>query len=52
MRVQPLFVAGDDARRFLAAMLQGMQPQIGELGRLGVAVDGHHPAFVFELICH
>jgi hypothetical protein len=41
---QFLAVGGDDPGRFLAAMLQGMKPEVGEFGGLWVAENGEHPA--------
>ena len=41
-------VAGDDAGRLLTAMLERVQPQVGEVGRLAVAVDADHAALVVE----
>ena len=45
VQLQLLAVGGGDARRFLAAMLQRVQAEVGELGGLGMAVDGHHATF-------
>ncbi len=43
-------VRGNDAARFLAAVLQRVQPEIDHVGRLGMAVDAHHRAFVVEFV--
>jgi len=45
-------VRGHNAARFLAAVLQGVEPEINHIGRLWVAVDAHHRAFVVEFIRH
>ena len=45
VKFDPLTVGGRDARRFLAAMLQRVQAQVGELGGFRMAVDGHHATF-------
>ena len=43
-------VGGDDAGGFLAAMLQGVETQIGELGGFGVAEDAADTAVIVEVI--
>ena len=50
MGMQRHAIRGDDARRFLPAMLQRMQPEVSELLRFRMGVDGHHAAFVTELV--
>src|SRR5438105_67626 len=45
-------VAGDDARAFLAAMLQGIKPVIGQLGGVRVAVNAKDPAVMFGVRLH
>ena len=45
-------VGGDDAGAFLAAVLQRVQAQVREVGRLGIAEDAEDAAFVLELIEH
>ena len=50
--VDLLAVGSADARALLAAMLHGVEPEIGELGCFGVAVDGDHSTFVMKLIEH
>ena len=40
-----LAVEGDDAGRFLAAVLQRVQAERGDGGRIGVAENAEHPAF-------
>ena len=40
----------DDARRLLPAMLQRVQAEVSELGRFGMAVDGHHAAFFVKFV--
>ena len=45
VKFDPLTVRGGDARRLLAAMLQRVQAQVGELGGFRMAVDGHHATF-------
>ena len=39
-------------RRFLSAMLHGVEAEIGELGGLGVTVDGDYAALFVEFILH
>ena len=46
---QMLAVGGGDAGRLLAAMLQGVEAEIGLAGGVGVAVDGDDAAFFAEL---
>jgi len=41
---------GADAGGFLAAVLEGVEAEIGELGGLGVAVDGDDAAFFVKRI--
>ena len=43
-------IRGDDASAFLPAVLEGIQTQVGQLGRLGVPVDGENPTVVVELV--
>jgi hypothetical protein len=43
-------VAGDDAGGFLAAMLQGIKSEIGEVCRFGVAEDAEDTTLVVEVI--
>ena len=43
-------VGGDDARRLLAPMLQGVESQVGVPGRLGVGGDAEDAALVVELV--
>ena len=50
MRVELLAVIGDDARRFLAAMLQRVQAERGQRRRVGVAKDPEDAAFLVEMI--
>ena len=45
-----LAVGGGDAGRFLAAMLQGVEAEIGLAGGVGMAVDGDDAAFFAELV--
>ena len=42
-------VKGDDARRFLAAMLEGMQAERDDRRRVLMAEDAEHAAFVVEI---
>ena len=48
----PLAVSGDDAGALLAAMLQRVEPEIREVGGLGIAEDAEDAAFVFEFVEH
>ena len=51
-RVDLLAVAGADAGALLAAMLQRVEAQIGQLGGFGMAVDGDNAALFVEFIEH
>lgn len=42
-------VDGDDPGAFLAAVLEGVQGQVGEAGCLGVAEDTHHATLLPRL---
>ena len=44
-------VERDDAGRFLAAVLEGVQAERGDGGGVGVAEDAEHPAFLAEAVC-
>ena len=50
--LQSAAVRGRDADGFLAAMLQRVQPEIGQVGGLGVAVDAEDAALFFESHSH
>ena len=50
VRAQVHPVRADDPRRLLPAMLQSMQPQVGELFRLGVRINRHHPALFTKFV--
>ena len=50
MRDQRLAVGRDDARRFLPAMLQRVQPEVREVGGLRMAVDAEHAALFMEAV--
>ncbi len=41
-------VEADDARRFLAAMLESMQPERGQRGGIGMVEDAEDPAFLVQ----
>ena len=43
--VEPLAVEGDDAGGFLAAVLQRVQPERGDRGRIGMTEDTEHATF-------
>ena len=45
-----LAVVGDDARRFLAAMLQGMKPQHGQGGGVRMVENAEDAAFLAKLV--
>jgi hypothetical protein len=47
---EPLTVACDDSRALLAAMLQGVQPQVREVGRLCVVVNAENAALFAEFV--
>ena len=48
--MEPLAVEGDDARRLLPAMLQGVEPQRGDRGGVGVSENAEHAAFLAQPI--
>ena len=50
VRRELLAVARDDTGRFLSAVLQRVEPEVRDVGRLGVAVDAEDAAFVVELV--
>ena len=43
---------GGDAGALLAAMLQRVQTQVGQVGSFGVAEDAKHAALVLKLVQH
>jgi hypothetical protein len=43
-------VAGDDAGGFLAAMLKGVETEIGKVGGFGMAEDAEDTTLVVEMI--
>src|SRR5439155_7667711 len=45
-------VAGDNARAFLAAMLEGVQAVVRQLGGIRMAVNAEHAAVVFGIMLH
>ena len=45
-------IAGRDAGALLAAVLQRVQGQIGQLRSFGVAINGDYAAFFVEFIEH
>jgi hypothetical protein len=47
---QPLPVSGGDSCRFLPAMLEGVEPQVGLAGGVGMAVNGDYATFFAELV--
>ena len=50
MRAELLAVIGDDAGRFLAAVLQGVQPERGQRRRVGMTKHAEHAAFLVEMV--
>ena len=48
--MKPGSVKGDDARGFLAAVLQGVQPERGDGGGFGVAENAEHAAFLAQRV--
>src|SRR5580700_5496998 len=47
---QALPIRRDNARRFLPAMLQSMQPQVGQLLGLGMRVNSNYAAFIAKFV--
>jgi hypothetical protein len=50
VRMKVLTVEGDDAARFLAAVLQGVQPECRGRSGIGMAEDAEDAALVVEVI--
>ena len=50
LEADPRPVARRDARRLLAAVLQGVEPHVGEVRGLGVAEDAEEAALVVEVV--
>src|SRR5439155_11253539 len=50
MRAELLAIVGDNAGRFLAAMLQGVQPKRGQGRRVRMAIDPEDAAFIVEMV--
>ena len=48
--IEALAVESDDARRFLAAMLEGVEAERGDRSGVGMAEDAEHPAFLAQAI--
>ena len=46
--VEPFAVEGDDARRFLTAVLQRVQPERRQRGGLGMAENAEHAALFVQ----
>ncbi len=49
-RVEPLAVEGDDARRLLTAMLQGMKPERGDRRGVWMTENAEDTAFFAQTI--
>ena len=52
MNAELLAVTTHDARALLPAMLEGVETVIGEVGRLGVAVNAKDAAVMFRIVLH
>jgi hypothetical protein len=50
MGVKLLAVVDDDARRLLAAMLEGVQSKRRQGARFGVAINAEDAAFLAEMV--
>ncbi len=50
MNVEFFAVAGDDAGGFLATMLKGVETEIGEVRRFGMAEDAEDTTLVVEMV--
>jgi hypothetical protein len=50
MDVQLFAVAGDDAGGFLAAMLESVETEIGEVGSFGMAENAEDTTLVVEMV--
>jgi len=47
---QPMAVGRNHAGAFLAAVLQSVKAQIGQLGRFRMTIEGEHPTMIVELV--
>ncbi len=47
---QRLAVGGYDSRRFLSAMLQGIEPQIYQVGGFRMAINAEDPALLVKFV--
>jgi hypothetical protein len=45
-----LAIGGRDSRGFLPSVLQRVEAEVGQVGRLGVTVDTEHATFVTEVV--
>jgi len=50
VHVQVCAIAGDDAGGLLAAMLEGVEAEIGEIGSFGMAENAKDTTLVVEMI--
>jgi len=50
VEVEFVAIAGDDAGGFLAAMLEGVESEVSEVGRFGMAEDAEDATMVVEVI--
>ena len=50
LRMESLAVEGDDARRLLPAMLQGVQAERDDRGRVGMAENAEDAAFLAQAV--
>jgi hypothetical protein len=50
MGVELLAIIGDDSSRFLAAMLQGVQPERGQRSGVGMSEDPENTAFFMRMV--
>ena len=48
--MERLAIAGDDPRAFLAAVLQSVEPIVGELGGVRVTVNAKNAAIVLRVV--
>ena len=50
LNLRSLSPCDDDARAFLAAMLQGVEAVEGDLGRVGMTVDGENATLILGTV--
>ena len=52
LAVHPVPIGGHDARAFLSSVLQGVETEIRQVGRLGMSVYPEDAAFFFRMVIY